>query len=48
MTHIIDTEEQIGLDEAVRRFKAYCQGDGSFDELDFKEWIIDTYVLQQE
>ena len=35
------------LDTAVREFKDYCQGNGDFDELDFKEYIIDVYCKQQ-
>ena len=31
----------MNLDEAVRKFKDYCQGKGDFDELDFKEYILD-------
>ena len=35
------------LDTAVREFKDYCQGNGDFDELDFKEYIIDVYCKQK-
>ena len=31
----------MNLDEAIRKFKDYCQGKGYFDELDFKEYILD-------
>ena len=39
---------EITLDEAIRKFKDYCQGNGDFDELDFKGYIIDIYSKQQE
>lgn len=35
------------LDEAVRAFKAYCEGHGSFDELDFKGWLIDVWLAER-
>lgn len=38
---MIETPE--GLDDAVRMFKQYCQGEGGFDELDFKEWLIEKW-----
>lgn len=28
------------LDTAVQKFKAYCQGNGDYDELDFKSDLI--------
>lgn len=28
------------LDESIRKFKAYCEGEGDYDELDFKEYLI--------
>lgn len=33
----------IDLDKAIRDFKAYCEHNGDFDELDLKE-VIDAYV----
>ena len=38
MTSQQDTE--LTLDDAVRLFKQYVENDGDFDELDFKEWLI--------
>lgn len=40
MKEAVDIE---GLDHAVRLFKDYIKGKGGFDELDLKEYIIDTY-----
>lgn len=34
----------INLDDAIRMFREYCQDEGSFDELDFKEWLIEEWV----
>lgn len=31
------------LDEAVRTFKGYVLGENGFDELDFKEWLINWH-----
>ena len=31
------------IDEAIQKFKAYCEGEGDFDELDFKEAILDYF-----
>lgn len=35
-----------GLDELIRKFKDYCQGNGDYDELDFKEDLIDKLKSQ--
>lgn len=32
-----------GLDEAVRMFKGYVRGENGFDELGFKEWLIEWH-----
>lgn len=36
-----------GLDEAVQMFKGYCEGLNDFDELDFKEWLIDVWLVEK-
>jgi hypothetical protein len=40
------------LDEAIRKFKAYCEGEGDFDELDLKgsvlEWCIDKRIVKEK
>lgn len=36
------------LDEAIRKFKAYCEGEGDFDELDFKEAVIDSNKKRED
>ena len=33
--------EQLGLDDLVRKFKGYVLGENGFDELDFKEAILE-------
>jgi hypothetical protein len=33
--------QELGLDDMVRKFKGYCNGENGFDELDFKEAILD-------
>lgn len=35
------------LDHAIRLFKGYVKGENGFDELDFKEYIIDVYTNGQ-
>lgn len=37
-----------GLDEAVRTFSGYVRGENGFDELDFKEWLIEWHNKQVE
>lgn len=37
-----------GLDEAVRMFAGYVRGENGFDELDFKEWLIEWHNKQVE
>lgn len=32
--------KRANLDDAIRKFKAYCEGQGDFDELDLKEAAI--------
>ena len=34
---------QNNLDDAIRSFRAWCEGKDGFDELDFKEWLIDNW-----
>lgn len=36
------------LDEAIRLFKGYVLDENGFDELDFKEWLIDWSRKQAE
>jgi hypothetical protein len=36
-----------GLDKALNLFKSYLSGDGDFDELEFKEWIIDYFKARE-
>lgn len=35
--------ETVTLDEAIRMFAGYVRGENGFDELDFKEWLIDWH-----
>lgn len=34
-------DKTINLDDLIDKFKAYCQGEGDYDELDFKSDLID-------
>ena len=36
-----EQDKTINLDDLIRKFKAYCQGEGDYDELDFKSDLID-------
>ena len=36
-----DTNQASELDDLIDKFKAYCQGEGDYDELDFKSDLID-------
>ncbi|WP_427007152.1 hypothetical protein [Pseudarthrobacter sp. H2] len=35
------------LDHAVRLFKRYIEGNSNFDELDFKEYLVDVLIEQE-
>lgn len=35
------------LDEAIQKFAAYSCGEGDFDELDLKEYLVDVYAKEQ-
>ena len=35
------TDNTKELDDLIDKFKAYCQGEGDYDELDFKSDLID-------
>lgn len=35
------------LDEAVQSFRRWAQGGSGFDELDFKEWLIESWYVEQ-
>ena len=34
---------QNNLDDAIRSFRAWCEGKDGFDELDLKEWLIESW-----
>ena len=33
----------INIDKAIELFKKYCEGKNGFDELDFKQWLIEQW-----
>jgi len=35
------------LEDGIRKLKAYVAGDGGYDELDFKEDILDNYIKKE-
>ena len=41
MTDSTQHNNEMNLDDLIDKFKAYCQGEGDYDELDFKSDLID-------
>lgn len=35
------------LDQAVQKLIAYAEGNGGFDELDFKEYLFEVWLPEQ-
>ena len=47
MPDTITRDEPQNLDEAIKLFRDYCDGKNDFDELDFKEWLIDRWLTKR-
>jgi hypothetical protein len=38
---------EMTLDQAVQKLIAYAEGNGGFDELDFKEYLFEVWLPEQ-